>query len=91
MTFPLPLKIHVTPEIARAVMANPFVTLEDLDALIIWIGNEDTMGVEHPLYMAALELQSEMILSVYVKHKFISLFEIFIRRNPSLTDRAGRV
>ena len=65
MTFPLPLKVHITPEIARAVMTNPFITLADLDALIIWIGNEDTMGVEHPLYMAALELQSEMILNNY--------------------------
>lgn len=74
MTFQLPLKVHVTPEIAWRVIDNPYVTLADLDALIIWIGNEDTMGIEHPLYMRAMELQSKMIMDEYLKD------------NPRLTD-----
>ena len=67
MTFPYPLKVRVTPEIARRVIDNPYVTLDDLDALIIWIGNEDTMGVEDPLYMRAMELQSKMVLDEYLR------------------------
>jgi len=74
MPIPYPLTVHVTPEIARRVIDNPYVTLDDLDALIIWIGNEDSMGVEDPLYMAAMELQSEMVLNN------------FLKGNPRLTD-----
>jgi len=69
MTFPYPLTVRVTPEIARRVIDNEYVTLDDLDALIIWIGNEPEMGVEHPLYMAAIKLQSEMVLNNYLKGK----------------------
>lgn len=69
MTLPYPTKLPVTPEIARFVIDSDETTINDLDALIASIGNNDEMGVEDPLYMEAITKQSAMILDEYLAGK----------------------
>lgn len=41
--------VRLTPEIARAVINNPYVTYDDLDALYFMVTNDPDMGWGSPL------------------------------------------
>ena len=64
-----PTRLPVTPAVVEFILANKTITVNDLDALIASIGNAPSMGVAHPLYRAAEDLQNDLVLKEYLESK----------------------
>lgn len=57
--------LDITETIVRAVLKNPRVTFEDLDALYFSLCNSPHFGMAHPLTSEVLKKQSEIVLKDY--------------------------
>lgn len=59
----------ITPKVAKALIENPQATPQDLQALQAMIGNTPGLGVAHPLYRAALDRETAIVMAQYEKSK----------------------
>jgi len=53
--------LPITEKIVRAIMDNPKVTFEDLDAVYFSLCNHPDFGMSHPLADEVLEKQRELV------------------------------